>query len=100
MLYASPVGLRISGEGAIRFGLNSAMVATTVALLSFVGSWVKIPLNIDDRTYFELPFWGGGHVLQFVYTLLILISQPFSLEHRGVIDVKGKGRMSTWFLNT
>jgi len=25
--------------------------------------------------------------------------QPFSLEHRGVIEVKGKGAMSTWFLN-
>ena len=25
--------------------------------------------------------------------------QPFSIEHRGVIDVKGKGEMSTWFLN-
>ena len=24
---------------------------------------------------------------------------PFSLEHRGVIDVKGKGAMSTWLLN-
>jgi adenylate cyclase len=25
--------------------------------------------------------------------------QPFSLEHRGVIEVKGKYEMSTWFLN-
>ena len=24
---------------------------------------------------------------------------PFSVEHRGVIEVKGKGEMSTWFLN-
>jgi class 3 adenylate cyclase len=27
------------------------------------------------------------------------LTHPFSLEHRGVIDVKGKGEMSTWFLN-
>ena len=25
---------------------------------------------------------------------------PFSLEHRGVIEVKGKGEMSTWFLGS
>ena len=74
MLCASPVGMRISGEGAIRFGLNTAMVATAVALMAFMWSWVKIPLNIDERTYFELLFWGGGHVLQFVYTFLMMIS--------------------------
>lgn len=26
--------------------------------------------------------------------------QPFALEHRGVIEVKGKGEMSTWFLSS
>jgi len=74
MLCASPVGMRISGEGAIRFGLNAAMVATAVALMAFAWSWVTVPADIDPRTYFELLFWGGGHVLQFAYTLLMLIS--------------------------
>jgi len=73
LLCASPVGMRISGEGAIRFGLNAALVATSVALLSFVWSWTTVPADIDPRTYFELLFWGGGHVLQFAYTLLMLI---------------------------
>lgn len=27
------------------------------------------------------------------------LTQPFALEQRGVIEVKGKGEMSTWFLN-
>jgi hypothetical protein len=27
-------------------------------------------------------------------------NQPFSLEHRGFIEVKGKGEMSTWYLNS
>jgi adenylate cyclase len=27
------------------------------------------------------------------------LTEPFSLEYRGVIEVKGKGEMSTWFLN-
>jgi adenylate cyclase len=26
--------------------------------------------------------------------------EPFALEHRGFIEVKGKGEMSTWFLNS
>ena len=28
------------------------------------------------------------------------LTRPYSLEHRGVIEVKGKGEMSTWFLNS
>jgi adenylate cyclase len=28
------------------------------------------------------------------------LTKPFSLEHRGIIEVKGKGEMSTWFLNS
>ena len=28
------------------------------------------------------------------------LKHPFSLEHRGIIEVKGKGKMSTWFLNS
>lgn len=27
------------------------------------------------------------------------LTRTFSLEHRGIIEVKGKGEMSTWFLN-
>lgn len=28
------------------------------------------------------------------------LNQPFALEHRGLIEVKGKGEMDTWFLNS
>ena len=70
---AVPVGMQISGEGALRFGLNSALVATAVAILAFVWSWLRVPAELDPRAYYELLFWGGGHVLQFAYTLLMLI---------------------------
>ena len=73
MLAASPVGVRISGDGALRFGLNAAMVTTAVAVFAFGWSWVTVPRDLDARAYYELLFWGGGHVLQFAYTLLMLI---------------------------
>ncbi len=73
MWSASPVGLQISGEGALRFGLNSALVATAVSILAFAWSWVRVPQTLDPRAYYELLFWGGGHVLQFAYTVLMLI---------------------------
>jgi hypothetical protein len=73
MLAAAPVGVHISGPGALRFGLNAAMVATAIAVLAFSWSWLTLPRSLDPRAYYELLFWGGGHALQFTYTLLMLI---------------------------
>ena len=73
MLAAAPVGIRISGGGALRFGLNAALVASAVAACAFAWSWHALPRGLDARIYYELLFWGGGHVLQFAYTLLMLV---------------------------
>ena len=73
MLAATPVGMRISGDGALRFGLNAALVSCAVAALAFAWSWAVVPRELDARIYYELVFWGGGHVLQFAYTLLMLV---------------------------
>ena len=73
MLAVAPVGTRISGRGALRFGLNAALVASAVAVIAFAWSWKAVPQGLDPRIYYELVFWGGGHVLQFAYTLLMLV---------------------------
>ncbi len=73
MLAAAPVGIRISGGGALRFGLNAALVTSAVAAFAFAWSWIGVPRDLDPRIYYELVFWGGGHVLQFTYTLLMLV---------------------------
>lgn len=73
MLAVAPVGVRISGRGALRFGLNAALVASAVAAIAFAWSWKAVPHGLDPRIYYELVFWGGGHVLQFAYTLLMLV---------------------------
>ena len=74
MLAVSPIGSTISGSGALRFGLNAAMVATAIGAVAFAWSWIAVPRELDARIYYELVFWGGGHVLQFAYTLLMLVS--------------------------
>lgn len=73
MLAVTPVGVRISGGGALRFGLNAALVASAVAACAFAWSWHAVQPGLDPRIYYELLFWGGGHVLQFAYTLLMLV---------------------------
>jgi hypothetical protein len=73
MIFMAPVGPWMSGRGALRFGLNAAAVSAAVALICFIWSYVQMPDYLLGQSFFELLFWGGGHVLQFTYTLLMLV---------------------------
>jgi hypothetical protein len=70
---ARPVGTPPNGEGALRFGLNASVIATAVALIAFGWSWQTVPRGLDPKAYYEILFWGGGHALQFTWTLLMLV---------------------------
>ena len=74
-LSASPlVGIRLDGAGALRFGINASLVAGAVAILAFAWSVAAVPRSLEARAWYELAFWGGGHVLQFAWTLLLLVA--------------------------
>jgi hypothetical protein len=73
MALFTPVGPRISGEGALRFGLNASLAVTGLAAFALVASFVQLDRALAPETYYELLFWGPGHVLQFTYTLLMLV---------------------------
>ena len=61
------------GEGSIRFGFYAAAISTVFALICFAWSYNIIPRNVFESTqYYDLLFWGGGHILQFSYALLML----------------------------
>ncbi|MFA5370624.1 MAG: cbb3-type cytochrome c oxidase subunit I [Sideroxydans sp.] len=60
------------GEGSIRIGFYSAAITTLFALAAFIWSLMLIPDSYDSTQYYDLVFWGGGHVLQFTYLLLML----------------------------
>ena len=68
-----PIGPGLAEEGALRFGFNASVVAGAVAVISFAASLWLVPRTLDAQTYFEILFWGGGHALQFVWTLLMLV---------------------------
>ena len=68
------VGVRPDGAAALRFGLNAAAVSAAVALLAFAWSYVALPGDLPRKGYFEVLFWGGGHVIQFTYTLFMLVA--------------------------
>lgn len=68
------LGVAPSGDGALRFGLDAGAIAAAVALLAFGWSLALVPGELDSRAYYEILFWGGGHALQFVWTLLMLVA--------------------------
>jgi len=61
------------GEGSIRIGLHAASISMLFALAAFAWSYLIVPSNSYSTVYYDLLFWGGGHVLQFTYTLLMLV---------------------------
>jgi heme/copper-type cytochrome/quinol oxidase subunit 1 len=69
----APVGPAVSGTGALRFGLHASVVAAAVALLNFGWSLAVVPRSLPAQAYYEILFWGGGHALQFTWTLLMLV---------------------------
>ncbi|MDO9165381.1 MAG: cbb3-type cytochrome c oxidase subunit I [Rhodoferax sp.] len=74
-LFAAPkVGLLTDGVSALRFGTNASVVATAVALLAFGWSFAVLPQSLSGKAYYEILFWGGGHALQFTWTLLMLVA--------------------------
>ena len=77
-----PVGRAVDGTGALRFGLHASVVATAVALLAFVWSLLVVPTTLVPTAYYEILFWGGGHALQFTWTLLMLVAW-LVLAHAG-----------------
>lgn len=84
LLFSPPIGPQISGTGALRFGLNTAVVTTAMAFIALLWSYLKMPPFIQGGEYFELLFWGGGHVLQFTHTQLMLVAWLWLASVSGV----------------
>ncbi len=77
-------GPNTEGASALCLGLLLAAATVAIALISIVWSYRAVPATIHDRAYFELLFWGGGHLLQFAYTLLMLVAWLWLASASGV----------------
>lgn len=64
----------LSGTDALNVGIALSTGLTALSLLAVLVSWLKLPGTMGGQIYFEFLFWGGGHVVQFSYTLLMMIA--------------------------
>ncbi|MDH5784222.1 MAG: hypothetical protein OEZ16_01270 [Chromatiales bacterium] len=97
-------GLSIFGVGVGLYAMrrlyfsrdgSGAMAALLLlaALLLFVVTALRLPAPLDTAMRFESLFWGGGHLLQFVYLMLLLTCWQGLLHHVGVKLVLHRGLM-------
>jgi len=62
------------GAGALRSGLTLSLVPAVIAIIAFAWSWITQPDISDSKAYYEILFWGGGHALQFIWTIFMLVA--------------------------
>jgi len=73
LIHSNPVGKFMNGSAALRFGLYTALIAALLAMMSIGWSYAMMPAEIEGQHYYELLFWGGGHVIQFTHTQLMFV---------------------------
>lgn len=79
---------------AAAIGLKTAAIIYGVAMIVFISSWISTPDHLEAKLYYELLFWGGGHVLQtanaatMLAVWIILLS---SLAKKPVVSPKSAG---------
>ncbi len=58
----------------LRFGLFIAVLASLFALGALLLSYLGLDKNFSSEAYYDRLFWGGGHILQFSHTQLMLVA--------------------------
>ncbi|MBF0173451.1 MAG: cbb3-type cytochrome c oxidase subunit I [Magnetococcales bacterium] len=84
-----------AGEKAVFFGLTTSLAIAFLALALLGWSYSALPTSLmaeDGAHYFELLFWGPGHLLQFTYTQLQVIAWFWlasAMNHRHILSPRG-----------
>lgn len=56
----------------VPFAMVLAGLIVIIAIFCFLLAYFFLPSNLDNNTYFEKLFWGGGHILQFSNTFVMV----------------------------
>jgi len=65
---------RPPGESVVGFAAYTAALTALIGLFSYLWAWQRMPAVIEGQQYFDMLFWAGGHVFQFVNTQMTMIA--------------------------
>lgn len=74
LFFSNAVKSKISGDGALRFGLYTGLIAGLFSVFILVLSYIDMPSFAESAYFYELLFWDAGHTLQFMHIALMLVS--------------------------
>jgi len=80
----------------LRLGAFLGALAAFFALAAFLWSWAVVP-RIEEKIYYEVMFWGGGHVLQFQHALLMVLAWLWIADALGRPPVASPRALSVLF---
>lgn len=61
-------------DAALGFAMLLSSWTLIAAIAAILIAYVKIPHELEGIFYYDLLFWGGGHILQFFYTMVMLVA--------------------------
>ena len=70
-------------DEVISYALGLAALSALLAVACVGISYRGMPASASGEYYFDLLFWGGGHVLQFTHTILMLVASMMLLRASG-----------------
>ncbi|MCG6550815.1 MAG: cbb3-type cytochrome c oxidase subunit I [Candidatus Magnetominusculus sp. LBB02] len=72
-LLSIPIGGAAKTEDAAqRYGLYVGAIIGLMAMCTLLWTYLSMPKDLTPLKYFEILFWGGGHLLQMVDTTIML----------------------------
>jgi hypothetical protein len=74
LLTRTPLGTSLTGARSLQAGISLSAILTGISVAAVAASYAGIPSTMDGQIFFEFLFWGGGHIIQFSYTLLMMVS--------------------------
>ncbi len=84
LLYSLPLGTLEEGTTGLRVGIYAAAITAAMAICAIIWAYFAIPDSVEHEQYYEVLFWGGGHVLQFTHTLLMLVTWMWLASVSGI----------------
>lgn len=84
LFYPLPVSGQLQQIGVMRFGVHTGVIALVLSGGMLLWSMFDMPGYLTGPQYYEVLFWGGGHVLQFAWVQFMLVAWLWLASASGV----------------